>query len=195
MSSVRGVLAAAAAAAVALVVSAGASAATGPVDAAKTPVVFVTLDEFSLAALLKAPGEIDEKRFPNFAALAAQSTWFANATPSGDGTRWAAPAVFAGVLPDKRRISIASDYPTSIFTLLGGTHRFTVEEPLTRLCPASLCPGHAIAGRTRRQKAAALNALIPQEKRDAGRRSALASFIKRLKPWRSGRRPSTSSTP
>lgn len=160
-----------------------------PVDARRTPVVFISFDEFSLAALLDVPGEIDERRFPNFAALAAQSTWFPNATPSSDGTRWATPAVLAGVLPDKSRIPLASDYPHSIFTLLGRTHRFHVEEPLTRLCPASLCPGHPVPGRTRREKARAINELIPQEKRDAARHSALAGFIKRVRPWRSGRPP------
>ncbi len=191
MSNARRILLTSALAACALAVGAASPATPtrDPVDARRTPVIFISFDEFSLAALLRAPGEIDEKRFPNFAALAAQSTWFPNATPSGDGTRWATPAVLAGVLPDKDRIPLASDYPHSIFTLLGRTHRFHVEEPLTRLCPASLCPGHSIPGRTRRQKARAINDLIPQEKRDAAHHSALAGFIHGLKPWRSGRPP------
>jgi hypothetical protein len=160
-----------------------------PVDASKTPVVFISMDEFSLAALESAPGVIDARRYPNFAALAQQSTWFPNTTPSADGTRWAQPALMAGVRPNKDRIPIASDYPQSIFTLLGGTHRFFVDEPLTRLCPASLCRGHTVPGRTRKQKADALNALIRQEKLRAAKTSELADFIARIEPWRSGKPP------
>jgi hypothetical protein len=159
------------------------------VNAGRTPVVFISLDEFALASLLRAPGEIDARRYPSFAALARESTWFANTTPSGDGTRWATPAVLAGVLPDKRRIPIAADYPHNVFTLLGRTHRFTVQEPLTRLCPVSLCRGHTLAGRTRKQKAQALNALIPVEKKNAAKRSEMADFIARIKPWRAGKPP------
>jgi hypothetical protein len=187
--AVAAALAGAAAAAASSPVSPTATPTQAPVNGARTPVVFISLDEFSLASLLRAPGEIDARRYPNFAALARQSTWFANTTPSGDGTRWATPAVLAGVLPDKRRIPIASDYPRSVFTLLGRTHRFIVQEPLTRLCPVSLCRGHTLPGRTRKQKAQALNALIPVEKKQAARRSELADFIARLRPWRSGRAP------
>jgi hypothetical protein len=182
-------LAGAGAAAASSTVSPRATLTQAPVNAARTPVVFISLDEFSLASLLRAPGEIDARRYPNFAALARQSTWFANATPSGDGTRWATPAVLAGVLPDRRRIPIASDYPRSVFTLLGRTHRFIVQEPLTRLCPPSLCRGHTLSGRTRKQKAQALNALIPVEKENAARHSELGRYISRLRPWRSGRPP------
>ena len=105
--AVAAALAGAAAAAASSPVSPTATPTQAPVNGARTPVVFISLDEFSLASLLRAPGEIDARRYPNFAALARQSTWFANTTPSGDGTRWATPAVLAGVLPDKRRIPIA----------------------------------------------------------------------------------------
>lgn len=160
-----------------------------PVNAARAPVVFISLDEFSLAALLDAPGHIDAARYPGFAALARQSTWFANTTPSGDGTRWATPAVLAGVLPDKTRIPVSADYPHNVFTLIGRSHRFVVQEPLTRLCPPSLCRGHTVTGRTRSQRANALNALIPVEKKHAAKHSEMADFIKRIAPWRSGKPP------
>ena len=160
-----------------------------PVDVRRTPVVFVSLDEFALASLLEAPGVIDARRFPGFAALARESTWFANTTPSADGTRWATPAVLAGVRPVKRRIPAWTDYRTNLFTLLGRTHRMVVEEPLTRLCPPSLCPGHTLPGRTRRQRARVLAGLIPAAKQAALRRSALAAFVRDLRPWRRGRPP------
>ena len=167
----------------------GATLSQAPVDVRRTPVVFISLDEFALASLLEAPGRIDARRYPNFAALAGQGVWFPNATPSADGTRWATPAVLAGVRPDRRRIPAWTDYPTSLFTLLGRTHRLVVEEPVTRLCPPSLCPSHRLRGRTRRARARELTRLIPAAKRDAARRSALAAFIRRIEPWRGGRPP------
>ena len=176
------------AATVAAIAGAGAAPAHA-IDPARTPVVFITLDEFSLASLLDAPGHIDAERFPNFARLARHSTWFANTTPSGDGTRWATPAVLTGMLPDKDRLAAWFDYPRSVFSLLARTHRFFVEEPLTRLCSPALCRDHGLPGRTRREKARALNALIPQQKRDALERSAMNRFIKRIRPWRSGKPP------
>ncbi len=34
---------------------------------------------------------------------------------------------------------MASRYPHNVFTLLGGTHRLEVEEPVTDICPEKLC--------------------------------------------------------
>jgi Sulfatase len=169
---------------------AGASASpAAAVNGARTPVVFISLDEFSLASLLDAPGHIDAQRFPNFARLASASDWFANTTPSGDGTRWATPALLAGTLPNRDRLPAWFDYPHSVFSLLARTHRFSVVEPVTRLCSPALCQDHTLPGRTRREQARALNALIPEQKRSAAEHSAMNRFIKRIKPWRSGKPP------
>ena len=51
-----------------------------------TPVVFVVLDEFSGLSLQGPDGRINAARFPNFAALARDSTWYRNATTVADQT-------------------------------------------------------------------------------------------------------------
>ena len=50
------------------------------------PIVMVVFDEFSSASLLDRSGRIDRARFPNFADLAEQSTWYRNATTVADRT-------------------------------------------------------------------------------------------------------------
>ena len=47
---------------------------------ARAPVVMVVFDEFPVTDLLTADGEIDAERFPSFARLARESTWFRNTT-------------------------------------------------------------------------------------------------------------------
>jgi len=43
-------------------------------------------------------GHIDSVRYPNFAALAASSTWYRNATTMYDITDWSVPAILSGQL-------------------------------------------------------------------------------------------------
>ena len=86
-------------------------------------------------ALMKANGEIDAKRFPNFARLARASTWFRNTTSLSASTTVAVPAILSGkpaapqaaglaaprqpVHPPRRRLPDAR------------------QESQTRLCPRS----------------------------------------------------------
>ena len=65
--------------------------------------VLIIMDEFPLAGLLDSKGEIDAKRFPNFAALQQQSDWFRNAVTVGDSTEQAVPAILSGDFPRPRR--------------------------------------------------------------------------------------------
>ena len=58
--------------------------------------VLIVFDELPLAALLNERGQIDAKRFPNFAALARDSDWFRNAVTVADTTEQAVPAIFSG---------------------------------------------------------------------------------------------------
>jgi hypothetical protein len=112
------------------------------------PVVEVVFDELPTATLMNASGtRIDAKRFPGFAELAAHSTWYRNNTTVADFTGRAVPAIETGIDPDYTTLPIASQQPHSIFTMLGGQYRFNVREPVTRVCPQSLCRG---SGRQRR---------------------------------------------
>ena len=121
-----------------LVLTGEAKAEAAKVDS-KTPVVMISFDEFPITSLLRPDGSIDAVRYPNFARFARQATWFRNATTVADGTRWATPIVISGQLPKKDALPTFQDYPQNLFTALGGGYNLHVTEPVTRLCPKSLC--------------------------------------------------------
>ncbi len=122
--------------------AAGRSAAPPP--GATTSVVLVVLDELPLTSLLDEAGMVDGRLFPNFARLAAQSTWFRNATASHGQTNLALPAIVTGRAPDDSSLlPLAVDHPESLFTLLSATHDLVVAESVTAICP------DALSGRTR----------------------------------------------
>ena len=121
-----------------LVLTGEARAEAARVDS-KTPVVMISFDEFPVTSLMRPDGSIDAARYPNFARLAREATWFRNATTVADGTRWATPIVISGQLPKKDALPTFQDYPQNLFTALGGGYRLHVTEPVTRLCPKKLC--------------------------------------------------------
>jgi Sulfatase len=106
---------------------------------ASTPVVFVLFDEFPVIDLQDPSGGIDARRFPNFAELANNSTWFRNTTTLSASTTVAVPAILTGTKPVKGALPIFRDHPNNLFTLLGGRYRMRVIESQTRLCPQDLC--------------------------------------------------------
>ena len=105
------------------------------------PIVMVIFDELPLASLLDAGGRIDAARYPAFAELARTSDWFRNTTSVSDFTRHAIPAIVSGRYPRPGSLPIFRDHKDNIFTLLGPYYRLNVHEPITRLCPVSLCRG------------------------------------------------------
>ena len=113
---------------------------------ATPPVVVVVFDQFQLAALLDREGNIDRTNFPHFAALADEATWFRNATAVGEMTQYALPAILTGTYPSPDRLPVSADHPGNLFTLLGSRYRLHVEEPLSELCPESLCPAERALG-------------------------------------------------
>jgi hypothetical protein len=108
----------------------------------QTPVVVLVLDELPTVSLMDERRRIDPERFPNFAALAADSTWFRNATTVHEHTTEAVPAILTGREPEHGRLPLLSDHPDNLFTFLGGSYRMHVFEPVTQLCPSDLCPRH-----------------------------------------------------
>ena len=108
-----------------------------------TSVVLVVFDEVSLTSLLDERDEIDAARYPNFARLAGDATWFRNAASVDAWTVNAVPAILTGVLPEHGRLPVFSEHPNNLFTLLGGSYRLDVAESLTQLCPRPLCPDAA----------------------------------------------------
>lgn len=114
-------------------------------SAAATPVAVVVFDEFPSLSLVRADGRLDAGAYPNFASLAADATWFRNATTPYDFTRISVPAILTGrrVQPDTPP-SLAG-HPRNLFTLLGRSHAVHALEQVTRICPASDCPNNAPA--------------------------------------------------
>jgi hypothetical protein len=106
----------------------------------KTPVVMVVMDELGTSTLMTEQGKIDGSRFPNFARLAKESTWYPNQSTTSYFTPTAVPGILTGNVPDEDALPTASDQPDNIFALLSGSYKFHVEEPITSLCPESLCP-------------------------------------------------------
>ena len=106
---------------------------------ARAPVVVVLLDELPSNTLVDANDELDAKRFPGFAELAKNATWFKNAYTIYDSTERAQPAIMDGNLPEKDKQPISSDHPNSIFSLFAKTHRMNVSEEATSVCSRDLC--------------------------------------------------------
>ncbi len=103
-------------------------------------VVFVAFDELPTGSLLDGTGTIDATLFPNFAALAADSTWYRNDTTVATTTPEAIPALLTGKRPTTGKPAVAATYPDNLFTLLGGSYDLNVHERITKLCPTELCP-------------------------------------------------------
>lgn len=102
---------------------------------ATAPVVMVIFDEFPTASLLDARRRIDPAVYPNFARLAADSTWFRGATSVHQLTGHAVPAILTGNYQDGSLVPTAGDHPYSLFTLLGGSYELKSFEAFTQLCP------------------------------------------------------------
>lgn len=110
-----------------------------------TPVVVIVFDEFDPNMLMEARQRIDRTRYPNFAAFAGDATWYRNATTVNSQTTLAVPGLLSGRRPTPDDLPIATDYPNSLFSLLGKSHSFHVTETATEVCPESLCGSRARA--------------------------------------------------
>lgn len=106
---------------------------------APTDVVFFIFDEFPLATVLDERGAVDRRAFPNFARLAATSTWFTGATTVHRATTQAVPAILDGRYPRKDVLPTASDRPENLFTLVGSDLRVVAEEAVGQMCPPQIC--------------------------------------------------------
>ena len=108
---------------------------------ATAPVVMVVFDELPGHALMDARGRIDAERFPNFALLADDATWYRDGTTSRSDTELAVPTLATGINAPLDSLGTSADHPRSIFTLLGSSYQMHVSEPWTNVCPDSLCEG------------------------------------------------------
>jgi hypothetical protein len=106
---------------------------------ASAPIVLVIFDEFPVHSLMAADGRIDAVRYPNFARLAGDATWYRNTASVDQDTPYAVPAILDGRLPRQERLPVAADHPRNIFSLLAGRYELHVREDATQLCAPRLC--------------------------------------------------------
>ena len=118
---------------------AGEASARSSEGVARVPVVMLVFDEFPSLSLMDERMRIDARRYPGFAALAADSTWFRNAYGVYDSTSRAVPAIMDGRYPEKGTLATSAEHPDSIFALLGESHRMNVSEEATSVCSRDLC--------------------------------------------------------
>ena len=131
-----------------LVVSSSGSTSGAP-RPATAPVVLIVLDELPLVSLLEA-GEIDARLYPNFAALAAEATFFRNATSVAARTVHSVPAIVTGQLPRQPLAPVNAEFPGNLFAVLSASHDVHAFESVTDLCPGDVCSA-STAPRTRRR--------------------------------------------
>jgi Sulfatase len=145
---------------------------TRPLKTRRRPhAVLLVLDELPSDSLLGEGGTIDAGRYPNFAELAATSTWFPNGYSTYDSTTKAVPLILDGIRPSPGSAPDVGSHPVSIFTALGRRgYRVVAAEEATALCPPSVCPG----ARTQRP------AIIPRLNR--GRPERYARFVRSIRP-------------
>ena len=109
------------------------------IDRPAGPVVVVILDELPAATLMRADGSMNSDRFPGFAELASESTWFRNASSRYTNTHFAVPAILTGRIGEKGALPTYDDQPRNIFTLLGSEVPVTRYEIVTDMCPPTIC--------------------------------------------------------
>ncbi len=100
----------------------------------------IVFDEFPVDTLRGPDGKIDPVRYPNFAALAAASTWFVNAHTIYDSTPKALPAIMDARRPRVGPPATAAGHPSSVFTFFGDRgYRVVASEESTAVCPWRFC--------------------------------------------------------
>ena len=140
--------------------SAHGESASAQMPARPRTIVMVVFDELPLVSLMGPGGRIDASRYPAFAALAGDATWYRRAAAVHDSTALAVPAILDGHYPRAALRSDAYSHPANLFTLLERSYEVHAFEEATGLCPTSLCEppagttaSHLAAGKPKRYRA------------------------------------------
>jgi hypothetical protein len=117
------------------------AAADVDLSAQSPPIVVLVVDELPLASVLDRDAEaIDATRFPNLARLAADGTWYPDATSVAAYTHEAVPAILTGrEVHDDNLPPTPSGHPDTLFTLLADDYEIEATEQLTQLCTDTIC--------------------------------------------------------
>lgn len=104
------------------------------------PIVLIVFDGLLGTALMDEQREIDAIRYPNFARLAADATWFRQATTVHPRTDHAVPAILSGNYPVDGTSPVIAEYPRNLLALLHDNQAYDITsfEPYTRLTPEEL---------------------------------------------------------
>jgi hypothetical protein len=103
------------------------------------PVVVLVLDEFPLTALMRPDGSINDSRYPRFAELAREASWFRNASSESATTYISVPTILSGAVAADDDLPTYHDHPRNYFTLLGSRYPVNRYEVVTDLCPPDVC--------------------------------------------------------
>jgi hypothetical protein len=112
---------------------------SGPGRVRPQTIVMVVFDELPLTSLMGPRERIDASRYPAFARLARDSTWYRRATAVHDSTALAVPSILDGRYPRAGLRSDVYSHPANLFTLLERRYEVHAFEEATGLCPTSLC--------------------------------------------------------
>lgn len=109
-------------------------------------VLWLQLDEAPLWPLLAGDGTVNEKRFPGFAALAANSTWYRDMLGVSQTTVDAVPATLTGRMPVTGKAPTYANHRRNLFSLMYRRRAFDVREMATALCPKEACASISVSG-------------------------------------------------
>lgn len=100
----------------------------------QAPVVLIVFDELAGGGLLTPERQIDERRFPNFAQLARDTTWFRNTSAVHHYTQQALPALLTGRYSRHDTMPFPADIPQHLFNVMRytGGYEIAAFEPVTR---------------------------------------------------------------
>ena len=104
------------------------------------PIVLMIYDELGTSNLMTSRGTIDAARFPNFARLAASSTWYRNNSTTAFFTPQAVPGILTGINSPAGTLPTSQEQPQSLFSQFSRNRPMHVMEPVTAICPEDLCP-------------------------------------------------------
>ncbi len=127
------------------VISAERPAAAEPTE--RVPVILLVFDEMPTVSLLKDSRSIDENRFPNFARLSREASWYYNHTTSSQVTIRSIPTLLTGRRASdddpntEGKPATAANYPDNLFALTRSAgYRQRIMEFTSEICPQQLCP-------------------------------------------------------
>lgn len=102
-------------------------------------VLQIIFDEFPLFAVLDSSGNINAERFPGLATLQREGTWFRDSAAVSNFTHQAVPAILTSSIPSQASSPLLALHKKNVFTLLGSVMDVNGYEPVTSLCPKSVC--------------------------------------------------------